>query len=136
MFKIFCIDSSLINVLITLSIITLIISGIYGLYQRKFKKLLAYSSISHMVFIIMPILLDQSIFGLLSSIYYFVIYLIINILLFSIIIVIRKKYMIELNDILDFIFLRNTNKFLNFSLCIALLSSAGIPPFSGFYAKF
>src|ERR1044072_4057772 len=77
MFKIFCIDSSLINVLITLSIITLIISGIYGLYQRKFKKLLAYSSISHMVFIIMPILLDQSIFGLLSSIYYFVIYLII-----------------------------------------------------------
>jgi NADH-quinone oxidoreductase subunit N len=136
MFKVFIIDWSLINILIILSIITLILSSIYGLYQRKIKKLLAYSSISHMVFIIIPILIDQSIFGLLSSIYYFVIYIIINILLFSIIIVIKKKYLIELNDILDFIFLKNTNKYLNVCLCIALLSSAGIPPFCGFYAKF
>jgi NADH-quinone oxidoreductase subunit N len=136
MFKVFVIDGSLINILIILSIITLILSSIYGLYQRKIRKLLAYSSISHMVFIIIPILIDQSIFGLLSSIYYFIIYVIINLLLFSTIIVIKRKYFIELNEILDFIFLKHTNRFLNLCLCIALLSSAGIPPFCGFYAKF
>ena len=63
-FIIFTIDLSIINFLIILTILTVIISGIYGLYQRKIKKLLAYSSISHMAFIIIPILIDNSIFGL------------------------------------------------------------------------
>jgi NADH-quinone oxidoreductase subunit N len=135
MFVVFTINLDIINFLIVLSIITIIISGIYGLYQRKIKKLLAYSSISHMVFILIPILIDNSIFGLISSIYYFIIYIIVNILLFYVLIVLKRKYMIELNDILDFIFLKNGNKFLNISLSISLLSSAGIPPFCGFFGK-
>jgi NADH-quinone oxidoreductase subunit N len=135
MFVVFIINLDIINFLIILSIITTIISGIYGLYQRKIKKLLAYSSISHMVFILIPILIDNSIFGLISSIYYFIIYILINTLLFYIIIVLKKKYMIELNDILDFIFLKTSNKYLNICLSIALLSSAGIPPFCGFFGK-
>jgi NADH:ubiquinone oxidoreductase subunit 2 (subunit N) len=43
--------------------------------------------------------------------------------------------MIQLNDVLDFIFLKNGNKYLNICLSIALLSSAGIPPFCGFFGK-
>ena len=135
MFVVFIINLDIINFLLLLIIITTIISSIYGLYQSKMKKLLAYSSISHMVFILIPILIDNSIFGLMSSIYYFIIYIIINTLLFYILIVLKKKYMIELNEIRDFIFLKTSNKYLNICLSIALLSSAGIPPFCGFFGK-
>lgn len=118
------------NILITSCILSVVIGTIGALNQTKLKRLLAYSGISHMGFIV----LSFSIFnfeGNLVGNLYLVIYIITIISLLIMILIKNKKtnFIIELGG------LNYINKIISLSMILLILSTAGIPPLSGFISK-
>jgi len=120
-----------------LSIISILYGSIVALTQTKLKKLLAYSAISHMGFIVLGISYG-TIDGISAGIFYFIIYLFLTFSIFSILLYyryLRNNEIVELDKTVDLIRLYKTNPILAFILSSFLLSMAGIPPFIGFFSK-
>jgi NADH-ubiquinone oxidoreductase chain 2 len=124
------------NLLLVSSLLSLIIGTVVGLAQTRIKRLLAYSTISHIGFILLALLIntEQSIDSL---IFYIIQYSITNLNIFLILIALSYimnrssdiKYISELKE--QFIL----NPLLSLSLSICLFSMAGIPPLIGFFSK-
>ncbi|BDI12862.1 NADH dehydrogenase subunit 2 (mitochondrion) [Phanerochaete sordida] len=141
------------NLLLISSLLSLIIGTIVGLAQTKLKRLLTYSTISHVGFILLALAInsEQSIDSL---IFYIVQYTITNLNTFLIILgfgYILKNIILIKNS--EFLALGETgterdikeikeltgqffsNPLLSISLTICLFSMAGIPPLMGFFGK-
>jgi len=146
-FKLFNIGEGLDkNILLISSLLSLIIGSILGLSQVKIKRLLAYSTISHIGFILLALAIntEQSID---SFIFYIIQYTITNLNIFLIILALSYKAnnywnTKELNDTnkdINYIYQFNNlffkNPLLCISLAICLFSMAGIPPLIGFFSK-
>ena len=134
------------NILLLISsILSLIIGTVVGLAQTKLKRLLAYSTISHIGFILLSLAIN-SVQSIDSLLFYIIQYTITNLNIFLIIIAISYclsiktknnndnihkdiKYISELKGLF---FL---NPLLSISLAICLFSMAGIPPLIGFFSK-
>jgi len=119
------------NLILFVSLISIIIGTLGALNQTKLKRLLAYSSISHMGFIVLGYSLLNLIGYEISFIYLFI-YMITSISLFIIILktpLLKDYYIIELSG------LQYINKTLSLTWLIIFLSIAGIPPLSGFISK-
>ena len=132
------------NLLLITSLISLIIGTVVGLGQTKIKRLLAYSTISHVGFILLALAIntEQSIDSL---IFYIIQYSLTNLNTFLILIafglIIKNtainysgterdiKYITELKG--QFF----SNPLLTLSLSVCLFSMAGIPPLIGFFSK-
>jgi len=121
-------------ILIYCAIFSLIIGTFGGLYQLKIKRLLAYSSISHMGYMSLALAIG-TIESIQALFIYLIIYIILNINIFSLFIGIRKYNLTRVKSILDLFSLSKNNNILLFSLCLTLFSIAGIPPLAGFYSK-
>ena len=108
-------------------IFSLLVGCFMSINQTEIKRLLAYSSIVHIGFLFMG---DAS-----SSLVYLLTYLSSSLVIFSVLLVMQLggKELIYLNDLK---FLRGSGYFNVGCLTIALASSAGLPPFAGFYGKF
>ena len=123
------------QILYLVSIASMFLGSIAAVKQNNIKRLLAYSSISHMGFILIGILTDNHL-GIKSAQLYISIYMV-NILgIFTCILCLKNKingYYLE--NIINFSGLSKKNSFLSFSLAILLFSLAGLPPLSGFFAK-
>jgi len=139
------------NLLLISSLFSLIIGTVVGLAQTQIKRLLAYSTISHIGFILLALAIntEQSIDSLL---FYIIQYSITNLNVFLIIIalsyVINKSnknkkinQIINPNKITDIKYISELkgqfilNPLLSLSLSICLFSMAGIPPLIGFFSK-
>jgi len=107
--------------------ITLIASNTAALWQTDVKRMLAYSSISHAGFLLSTIIGNAS---LLSLLFYLLTYSIAGLIAFG---VIKETQTLEGNPLKG---LYRRNSVLAFAFTAALLSMAGIPPFSGFIAKY
>ncbi len=130
------------NLLLISSLLSLIIGTVVGLAQTKIKRLLAYSTISHIGFILLALAIntEQSIDSL---IFYIIQYSITNLNIF--LIIIALSYVINPNstdlNIKDIRFIAElkgqflSNPILSLSLAICLFSMAGIPPLIGFFSK-
>lgn len=105
-------------------IFSTLIGSIGGLNQTSLRKILAYSSINHLGWLLTALLFNNILW-----IFYFLLYAIIN---FSIILIFNIFNLFNINQI--FIF---NNKFplLKFCLLINFLSLGGLPPFLGFLPK-
>lgn len=118
-------------VIVTVSIASMTLGNIMALRQTNVKRMLAFSGISHAGFMLMTLLSLSTSAG--TLLYYAAAYSLAGIAAFSVILyVCRDK---EHEDITNFHGLGKTNPLLAAVLTGALLSMAGIPIFSGFFAK-
>ncbi len=125
------------SILQFLAVCSIIYGSMVALTQTKLKKLLAYSAVSHMGFIL-PGIIQNTIDGISAGIFHFIIYLFLTFSIFAILIsyrYLRNNDIIELDKTTDLIRIYNTNPILAFIFATFLLSMAGIPPFIGFFSK-
>ncbi len=122
------------QIIIFLSIASMFLGAIAAISQSNIKRLLAYSSIGHVGYILIALVAANDDGIKASSIYMFS-YMIMNIAIFAIIlsIKIKNEFLIEINDLSG---LSKSNPIVSLSLAILMLSMAGIPPFIGFFGKF
>lgn len=118
-------------IVVVVSIASMTVGNIMALRQSNVKRMLAFSGISHAGFMLMT-LLSASIAAA-SLLYYAAAYALAGIAAFSVIIYVCRNR--DNEDITNFHGLGKTNPLLAAILTGALLSMAGIPIFSGFFAK-
>lgn len=128
------------QVLIITSLLSMVIGAFGGLKQSNIKRLLAYSSIGHMGYILMGIS-AASLEGIQAVLTYFVVYIFNSIAIFAVIMSIRVRQNAEENGIesIDhFKGLAKTNPTLAMMFALMMVSMIGLPfpPFAGFFGKF
>lgn len=119
--------------LAVMAVLTLFIGNITALYQQSFKRLLAYSSISHAGYLLLAIIAlgSQSANAVFT---YAIAYSIASIMAFGVLIKVKQARGAE--DIASFNGLAKTNPFMAFVMTVAMCSLAGIPLTTGFFGKF
>jgi NADH-quinone oxidoreductase subunit N len=116
-----------------ISAATILVGNILAVYQTDFKRMLAYSSISHAGYMIIAILAMNE-FSAGSLLFYTIAYSVSSITSFAVLLVINRD--IGNNSIESFYGLGKKNPLLAFVVVVAMLSLAGIPPSAGFFAKY
>ena len=122
------------TIIVFISIASMIFGAVAAIGQKNLKRLIAYSSISHMGYALAG-LATVSNQGIQSSITYISIYLVMNLAFFSCLFMLKRndQYYENIEDLSG---LSKKHPVLSFSLLIVLFSLAGIPPLAGFFAKF
>lgn len=118
-------------VIVIISMASMTVGNIMALRQINVKRILAFSGISHAGFMLMTLLSTTNAAG--TLLYYTSAYALAGIAAFSVILYVCKHN--ENEDITNFHGLGKTNPLLAAILTASLLSMAGIPIFSGFFAK-
>jgi len=121
-------------IIIFLSIASMLFGAIAAIGQTNIKRLVAYSSIGHIGYTLAG-LATVSNEGIQSSIIYISIYVIMNLALFSCLLMLKRndQYYEDIDDLSG---LSKNHPLLSLSLLVILFSLAGIPPLAGFFAKF
>ncbi len=127
-------QSSYTLIIIIISAFSLIVGSFAGLRQTNIKRLLAYSSIANMGFILIAVAVASQT-AMTAAIFYLTVYIITIIGVFAIILNINKNDLEE-DNISNLAGLSKTSPYLAFSLAVLMFSVAGIPPLAGFFAKF
>lgn len=122
------------QVVVFMSIASMLLAAFAGLAQNNIKRLLAYSSIGHMGFALIGLAAGGP-EGLRATVFYLIVYLLLNIGAFAVVIAMRREGR-AVEDIDDYAGLANTNPGMAFTLAVALFALAGIPPLAGFFAKY
>ena len=121
-------------ILIFLSIASMVFGAVAAIGQTNLKRLVAYSSISHVGYALAGLATGSN-EGIQSSVIYITIYVIMNLGLFSCLLMMKRNnvYFEQIDDLSG---LSKNHPLLSLSLLIILFSLAGIPPLAGFFAKF
>ncbi len=122
------------QILVFVSIASMVLGAFAAIGQNNIKRLLAYSSIGHMGFALVG-LASGSQEGVRGVIIYMMIYLISTIGVFACVIAMRRKGQ-YVEDISDLSGLARNNRALAFVLSMLMFSLAGIPPLAGFFGKY
>ena len=120
------------NLIIILSIATMLIGNLFALRQQNIKRFLAFSSIAQVGFILVGIS-SNSAAGVTSVVYFILIYIFSNLAAFAVAAIISSQANKENID--DYKGLYQTNPFLSWMMALALFSLAGVPPTAGFFGK-
>ncbi|MBK9711599.1 MAG: NADH-quinone oxidoreductase subunit N [Kouleothrix sp.] len=128
------------SLLAIIALATVLFGNLSALPQTNAKRLLAYSSIGHAGFLLLGLLVwsssspvDQS-FGSASLVYYLIVYTLTNLGAFGALAVVRDALGGDDLSTLNGLWRRNIG--LTLMLTVLVLSLAGVPPLSGFWAKF
>ncbi len=121
------------DMLIIFAILSMAIGNIVAIAQTNIKRMLAYSSISHMGFFLLGILsANQNGYG--SSMFYILVYATMSLGAFGMIILLSRTGF-EAENLSDFKGLNQRSPWYAFLMLLLMLSMAGVPPTVGFYAK-
>ena len=121
-------------ILIFLSIASMVFGAVAAIGQKNLKRLIAYSSIGHVGYALAGLTTGSN-EGIQSSVIYITIYILMNLGLFSCLLMMKRNnvYYEQIDDLSG---LSKNHPLLSLSLLIILFSLAGIPPLAGFFAKF
>lgn len=117
-------------------ILSMVVGCLASIYQKKIKRLIAYSSIGHVGFFLLGISVGTP-EGTQASFFYVFGYIIMTVCFFAVLLSLRKKQDGQLiENLKDFHLFYKINPMLAFSMAMVLFSMAGIPPLLGFFSKF
>nr|YP_010991629.1 NADH dehydrogenase subunit B [Strobilanthes dalzielii]YP_010991645.1 NADH dehydrogenase subunit B [Strobilanthes dalzielii]WOX62022.1 NADH dehydrogenase subunit B [Strobilanthes dalzielii]WOX62038.1 NADH dehydrogenase subunit B [Strobilanthes dalzielii] len=120
----------LMEILATLS---MILGNIIAITQTSMKRMLAYSSIGQIGYVIIGIIVGDSNDGYASMITYMLFYISMNLGTFACIVLFGLRT--GTDNIRDYAGLYTKDPFLALSLALCLLSLGGLPPLAGFFGK-
>jgi len=122
------------GMLIILAIASMALGNITAIAQTNLKRMLAYSTIAHMGFMLLG-LLSGGIEGYGTSMFYIVVYVLMTLGAFGMIMLLSREGF-EADTLNDFKGLNQRSPWLAFMMLLLMFSMAGVPPTVGFYAKF
>jgi NADH-quinone oxidoreductase subunit N len=121
------------DMLIVLAVLSLAIGNIVAIAQTNLKRMLAYSTISHVGFILLGFIAGTP-QGLQAAMFYTFAYVLMAAGAFGMIILLSRKGF-EAENLEDFKGLNQRSPWYALVMLMILFSMAGVPPFVGFYAK-
>ncbi len=121
------------GMLIILAVMSMAVGNIAAIAQSNIKRMLAYSTISHMGFLLLGFISADS-NGYSSALFYVIAYVLLSLGTFAMIMLLCRSGF-EAENISDFKGLNKRNSWYAFIALVLMLSLAGIPPMIGFYAK-
>ncbi|HUL97101.1 MAG TPA: NADH-quinone oxidoreductase subunit NuoN [Usitatibacter sp.] len=119
--------------LVILVVASIAVGNIIAIAQGNLKRMLAYSTISHMGFVMMGILAGNEA-GYTAAMFYVIVYAIMTLGSFGMILLLSRAGF-EAENIEDFKGLNQRSRWYAFMMLILMFSLAGIPPAVGFLAK-
>jgi NADH-quinone oxidoreductase subunit N len=122
------------QMLMIMAVLSIIVGNITAIAQTNLKRMLAYSTISHVGFILYG-LMSASMNGFVFSMFYVVSYVIMSLAGFGMILLLSRKGF-EASELNDLKGLNQRSPWFAFMMLIIMFSMAGVPPTLGFYAKF
>ncbi len=121
------------GMLVILAVLSLAIGNVVAIAQTNLKRMLAYSTISHVGFLLLGILAGTN-EGYAASMFYIITYSLMATGAFGMIILLSRAGF-EADEIDDFKGLNQRHPWFAFIMLILMFSMAGVPPTVGFYAK-
>ena len=121
------------QMLVILAVASLAIGNITAIAQTNLKRMLAYSTISHMGFLLLGIL-SGTLEGFGAAMFYTVIYVLMALGTFGMILLLSRQGF-EAENLDDFKGLNQRDPWYAFIMMLLMFSMAGIPPTMGFWAK-
>lgn len=121
------------GLLIVVSILSMAIGSIVAIAQTNIKRLMAYSTINHVGFILLGILAGTP-EGYQAAMYYTIVYVLMTTAGFGMILLLSRKGF-EAERIDDFKGLNDRSPWYAAMMMFVMFGMAGVPPFIGFYAK-
>ena len=116
-----------------LAILSIAIGSLVALNQTNIKRMLAYSTISHIGFVLLGFVTGV-VDGYGAAVFYVLTYILMSLAAFGVIIALNKNGF-EADQIADFQGLSKSSPWLALIMLVVMLSMAGVPPFIGFYSK-
>jgi NADH-quinone oxidoreductase subunit N len=122
------------GMLMIVAVLSMAIGNITAIVQTNIKRMLAYSTISHMGFLLLGFL-SGSANGYSAAMYYAIVYVLMAMVAFGILLALSRAGF-ECDKISDLKGLNQRNSWYALLMLLTMFSMAGIPPLAGFYAKF
>ncbi len=122
------------QIVVFISIASMVLAAFAAIGQTNIKRLMAYSSIGHMGFALVGLAAADAA-GVQAVIIYLTIYLVMNLGVFACILAMRRSEG-RVEEIDELAGLSRNNPMMAFLLAMLLFSLAGIPPLAGFFGKF
>ncbi len=121
------------DLFMVLAILSIAVGAVVALMQTNIKRMLAYSTISHVGFVLLGFV-TGTVEGYGAAAFYVLAYVLMSLAAFGCIIALNKKGF-EADKISDFKGLSKSSPWFALIMLVVMLSMAGVPPFIGFYSK-
>ena len=121
------------GMLVIMAVMSLAIGNLAAIMQTNIKRMLAYSTISHMGFLLLGVL-SGTFAGYAAAMFYAITYVLMSLGSFGLVVYLSQNGQ-EAENLDDFKGLNGRHPWLAALMAILMFSMAGIPPFIGFYAK-
>lgn len=122
------------QMLIGLSVLSIAVGNVVAISQTNIKRLFAYSTIAHMGYLLLGLLVAGSA-GYAASMFYAIVYALMSLGAFGIVMLVAGEGSVEADRIDDFKGLARRRPWFALMMLIVVFSMAGVPPFAGFWAK-